>query len=205
MLKIYLARHGQDQDNANGILNGHRDEPLTEVGISQAKELADKTKEAGIIFDAIYTSPLKRAVDTAHIVAISQGKTEIVLDSLIERNFGIMTGQPHTKVLEMCAPEVLFEGHFYYFLSPKGAETFPELVIRGKQIIEFVKARHKDRNVLLVSHGDIGKMIYASFYKLDWKKVLLMFHFGNSDLVLLSDESSPSDVHVFKIKQNNGL
>ena len=46
MLKIYLARHGQDQDNANGILNGQRDEPLTDIGINQAKQLAQKISDA---------------------------------------------------------------------------------------------------------------------------------------------------------------
>ena len=42
MMKIYLARHGQDKDNENGILNGHRDTALTELGLSQAKEIAEK-------------------------------------------------------------------------------------------------------------------------------------------------------------------
>lgn len=60
MLKIYIARHGQDKDNVRGILNGHRDEPLTILGQNQAKDLAEKIKEAGIKFDKIYSSPLKR-------------------------------------------------------------------------------------------------------------------------------------------------
>jgi len=40
MLKIYLAQHGQNEDNANGMLNGHRALPLTEMGIAQATEIA---------------------------------------------------------------------------------------------------------------------------------------------------------------------
>ena len=51
MLRIYLARHGQNVDNASGILNGHRDLPLTEIGIAQATELANNIKDAGLIFD----------------------------------------------------------------------------------------------------------------------------------------------------------
>lgn len=54
MLNIYLARHGQDGDNIRGILNGHRDEPLTAKGVEQAREVADKIKETGIIFDVIW-------------------------------------------------------------------------------------------------------------------------------------------------------
>lgn len=45
MLTIYLARHGQDEDNANGILNGQRDNPLTKIGREQAAALARKIKE----------------------------------------------------------------------------------------------------------------------------------------------------------------
>ena len=62
MLKIYLVRHGQDEDNLKGILNGRRDKPLTDKGIKQAKELSLKIKESDIEFDKIYSSPLKRAL-----------------------------------------------------------------------------------------------------------------------------------------------
>ena len=47
MLKIYLTRHGQDVDNANGILNGHRDQPLTELGVGQATAAGKKSKILG--------------------------------------------------------------------------------------------------------------------------------------------------------------
>ena len=45
MLRIYLVRHGQNIDNLNGILNGHRDEPLTSLGESEAKTTASQIKE----------------------------------------------------------------------------------------------------------------------------------------------------------------
>ncbi len=69
MLKIYIARHGTNVDNKNGILNGRRDEPLTDKGIEQAHEVADKIKEAGLIFDAVYASPLIRAFKTTQIIS----------------------------------------------------------------------------------------------------------------------------------------
>ena len=63
--RIYLARHGQDQDNADGVLNGQRDQPLTNIGVKQAKEVAQKIRGAGITFDVVLTSPLRRAFKTA--------------------------------------------------------------------------------------------------------------------------------------------
>ena len=73
MLKIYLARHGQNLDNVNGILNGHRDEPLTLLGEEQARTTATYIKEAGLTFDAVYSSPLKRALRTAEIITSDLG------------------------------------------------------------------------------------------------------------------------------------
>jgi len=46
-------------------------------------------------------------------------------------------------------------------------------------------------------------MIYASYYNLDWKEILTMFHFGNSELLILSEDTKPEESHVFKIEQYN--
>lgn len=204
MLKIYVTRHGQDRDNANGILNGQRDEPLTEKGIGQANEVAQKIKGTGIHFNYVYSSPLQRAYKTAEIITDTLGiaKPEILPD-LIERDFGIMTGQPQGKIKEMCSPDIIQSDTITYFLNPEGAETFPQLVERAEKLLSALKAKHKDENILLVTHGDFGKMIYAAYYKLDWKEILNMFHFGNSDLLELSEESGPEETHVFKIHQHN--
>ncbi|OGM05038.1 hypothetical protein A2715_03490 [Candidatus Woesebacteria bacterium RIFCSPHIGHO2_01_FULL_39_32] len=204
MLKIYLARHGQDEDNAKGLLNGRRDKSLTELGMAQAKELAEKIKSKDIHFDIIYTSPLKRTKQTAKIIAeVLNSERPITLKELLERDFGIMAGEPHTKIIEMCSPNILETEKITYFLSPKGAETFPQLIKRAEKMLNKLERLHKDGNVLLVTHGDFGKMIYATYYKLSWKDVLKQFHFGNSDLLLLSKNSLASRSHIFKIKQHN--
>lgn len=204
MLKIYLVRHGQNEDNANGILNGHRDRPLTAIGIAQAHEIASKLKDSNIHFDKTYASPLQRAYKTAEIIAeILQLPRAEVMPELIERDFGVMTGQPQTKIEELCAPAILKTDTITYFLNPKGAETFPQLFERAKKLLADIQDRHKVGNILLVTHGDFGKMIYAAYYKLDWIEVLTLFHFGNSDLLELSPESHPTDTHVYKLLQYN--
>lgn len=204
MLKIYITRHGQNKDNVAGILNGHRDEPLTEKGIEQAREIADKIKEVGIIFDAVYSSPLQRAVETAKIIseAIHSPQPEKE-PSLIERDFGTMTGKNISDIEKLCAPNILKAEIITYFLSPEGAETFPDLLNRGGVVLEKIQTKHKTGNILLVTHGDIGKMIYAKYYGLGWEQVLREFHFGNCDLLLLSNDSLAEDTHVFKIAQYN--
>ncbi len=205
MLKLYLARHGQNEDNAEGVLNGHRDRPLTEKGMEQAHEVADKIKESGIHFSHILTSPLIRAHTTADIIAKKvnfDGKVEVE-PLLIERDFGVMTGVEQKRIEELCAPDILKTATVTYFLSPKNAETFPDLLKRAKKLFSTLKERFQDGDILLVSHGDFGKMLYAAFYDLPWESVLKDFHFGNSELLLMSDDSPPDDTHVFRIQQHN--
>lgn len=199
MLRIYLARHGQNVDNANGILNGHRDEPLTVLGREQAEELAEKIKEVGIRFDKIYSAPLKRTYQTAEIIAdaLALDKPELFKE-LIERDFGVMTGRPVTDIEPMCSPDIIKTETVIYFLSPEGAETFPQLLRRGRELLDRINAKHPNGNILLVTSGDIGKIIYAAYYNLDWKRVLAMFNFNHLDLLLLSPDSPPEETHIFK-------
>ncbi len=204
MLKLYIARHGQNEDNAAGILNGHRDLPLTETGIRQAHELADGVRAARLAFDFAYTSPLSRASQTAEIVCQTLGLPKPqVLDSLIERDFGVMTGKLAADVERLCAPNIVKTGTITYFLSPAGAETFPMLIERAYRVLAQVRAERKTGSVLLFTHGDFGKMLYAAFYGLPWKEMLTMFHFGNCELLLLADGANPYESHVVKIEQYN--
>mmetsp|Transcript_21834 Transcript_21834/g.60803 ORF Transcript_21834/g.60803 Transcript_21834/m.60803 type:complete len:304 (-) Transcript_21834:1629-2540(-) len=208
-LKIYVARHGQDLDNQNGILNGHRDQPLTEIGRQQAQTAASKIKDnTSLRFDHIFASPLQRAKSTADVIAAALGMDGAVqvLPDLIERDLGVMSGVPIKEIRERCSPDVLETETICYFLNPAGAETFPDLVQRAKRLLQGLREKFRndhDATILLVTHGDFGKMLYAAYYDLDWKDVIQQFHFGNSEVVLLSKDSAPEDAHVFKIQQHN--
>src|ERR1700694_3872048 len=100
-VEIFIARHGQNEDNVNGILNGHRDLPLTELGRQQARDLAKGIEATGLTFDAVFSSPLDRALETAKIICNVLGlKVEpVTIPELIERDFGVGTGQPIKEVV----------------------------------------------------------------------------------------------------------
>lgn len=172
--------------------------------MAQAAELSQKIKEAGLHFDFIYSSPLQRAFLTAQAVSRALGSSEPVrLDELIERDFGVMTGCPVNEIETRCNPDILKTQTVTYFLSPSGAETFPQLVARAQKLLDLIRERHMDGSVLLVTHGDFGKMIYAAYYCLDWLEALKMFHFGNSELLLLAPESRAEEAHVLTLQQFN--
>lgn len=203
-IKIYIARHGQNQDNARGILNGHRDMPLTTLGIEQANDLAKSISELGITFNRVFSSPLDRAYRTAKIISRELTMRRIVkLRLLIERDFGIMTGKPASQIEALCGDNIIKIETITYFLSPEGAETFPDLIKRAQRILKKLEEFNLNGNILLVCHGDIGKMIYAAFYNIHWKDILTTFHFGNSELLLLEKDSDPEKRHIVKLKQHN--
>src|SRR5688572_19962610 len=90
MTQLILIRHGETLWNTQHRMQGHADSPLTEDGLRQARQLAQRLTQ--IEFKALYSSDSGRALETARIVAAATGH-EIIVDSrLRERNFGVFEG-----------------------------------------------------------------------------------------------------------------
>ena len=187
MADIYLVRHGQNEDNLEGILNGHRDRPLTDLGRRQAKEVAQKLKDIDI--RVIYSSPLIRAHETATIINEQFGLTVNIEPDLIERKFGLLTGRPVASILDLPDEQVLRTEGVNYFLQAEGAEDFPSLYDRAVRLLTRVQRAHPSEHVLLVAHGDIGKMIRAAYHGWDWKTGLLTPYFDNTEVLELRPSS----------------
>ena len=85
---VYIIRHGQTELNNRKVLQGRSDHPLNATGIAQAREAANRLK--GVSFDAVYSSPLIRAIQTANIVA--PDVEPLVDDRLIEMEYGPYEG-----------------------------------------------------------------------------------------------------------------
>lgn len=186
MSKIFLVRHGQDTDNATGILNGRRDTELTELGRKQAMQVAEKLRDNDV--QIIYASPLKRAYETARIIAERLGIDEVVADEhLIEREFGILTGKPVTDIPKY-TDKILSTDRVNYFLEVEGAEGFPTLLERGRKILQEIRERHLNKNILIVTHGDIGKMIRAAYHGWAWEEGLKTPYFENTGVLELSEK-----------------
>ena len=204
MLNIYLVRHGQDEDNVAGILNGHRDTPLTTLGLTQAHELASFVKEQDLDFIKVYSSPLQRAYRTAlEITKALNLEDPEILPELIERDFGVLTGKPISDIYNLPKDALLKTETITYFLEATDAENFPQTLLRAKKLLEKISSKYQDGNILLVSHGDFGKMIYAAYYNLPWEEALTSFHFGNMEMIMLSPNAMPPNTKVFKTKQFN--
>ena len=93
---VYLTRHGQTEWNSIGRMMGWTDEDMNETGFAQAERLA--ARMAKMQLDAIYVSPLKRAITTGTIIGKSHGIAPRPAQGLIEINYGIWEGLARSDV-----------------------------------------------------------------------------------------------------------
>lgn len=204
MLRIYVARHGQNVDNANGVLNGHRDLPLTDLGREQANVTGEFVNKQNLKFRKVYSSPLSRAYETAKIIAkASNNPDPEILEDLIERDFGDMAGKLVTSIPTEYEGELLKTVKVNYMLDPQNGETFPEALIRAERVLKTIRTNHNEGNVLLVCHMDVSYMLVAAYYQLEWKQVLSNLFFGNSELLLLAPDHSMETALVHTAQQFN--
>ncbi len=183
MTKIYYVRHGQNEDNAAGLLNGHRDLPLTDLGREQAMVAAGLLK--GKKIDVVYASPLSRAMETAEVIVRELGLDEAILDDdLMERDFGILTGKPKTDISKYCS-QVIEVGEKQFFLDGEGVETYPDLYRRAESFVGKIKDLYPDETVLVVAHGDIGKIIRAVWNGWGWRRGVEAENIDNASVLEL--------------------
>lgn len=152
-MKIYLARHGQTDWNNEMRAQGRRDIPLNAMGRAQAVELRDKIKD--IDFDVVYSSPLKRAAETAEI-AVGDRYDIIYDDRLLERSFGDFEG----KIIHSWTELVEGVNIDDITLEKIEGEVEPvsSMLTRASDFIEYLKRTHDDDSVILVvGHGAMSK------------------------------------------------
>ena len=156
-LEILLIRHGQQEVDTNGPFGLTIDPPLSERGLMQAALLGESLKETRI--DAIYSSPLQRAQQTANAVAQHQGKevevvadlreVEIFRDIPAEQSAGAFFGRP------------FLQGVRYRMMTEKSWDVYPysetsaEFRRRTINAIEAIIARHEHGRIAIVCHGGV--------------------------------------------------
>lgn len=146
---LVVLRHGQTDWNREHRFQGHSDIPLNRRGIEQAGAAASALR--GHRFEAVYSSPLARALQTARLVC---PEAEIRVDPrLMEINVGSWAGLTWDQIVEeMPGYEEQYANGVDFRRSPTG-ETLADVVARGLPAIEEIAARHAGAQVLIVSHG----------------------------------------------------
>ena len=148
MTTILLARHGETDWNLNGIWQGWADPPLNDAGRAQARRLAEQLRETP--FDAVYSSDLQRAHETAELVAQPHGVPVITDSGLREIDIGSWSGLTRAEIDER------FPGG----LRPDG-ETRDQHAARVLEAVERIARANPKRRILLVTHGGTMRALHG--------------------------------------------
>lgn len=171
-MKLYLTRHGETMRNAENKVLGRDDIQLNKKGEMQAEELAEKLEKIPI--DMIFTSPLSRAKDTANIVAKRKGLIPIEDERIIEIEFGEFEKVPRDY-------EPYQRAKREYFKRYPGGESYFDMAYRIYDFIHMLKREYSNKNVLVVSHGGVCRIIHNYFIDME-NEEFVRFAFPNCGL-----------------------
>jgi len=164
MAKLILARHGETMWNVENVFRGRADVNLNEVGIKQAELLGKHLCNWEL--EAIYSSPVRRALDTANIVARCVEVAVYIAEGLTDFDFGEWQSLSEQGVKRLY-PAIFNEWQTSpHKVRMPGGENLDDVTKRTAEVVDEVLSRHHG-NVLLVSHRVVFKVLICSLLGLD--------------------------------------
>ena len=157
---LFLVRHGETVDNARQIMQGQTQGCLNEKGREQARVVAERLAAESI--DAIVASDLRRAIQTAEIIAEPHGLPVVTTPLLRERDWGGFTGR--------FIPDLKGE------VWPDDIESEEALLSRARTFLIYITATYPGKRVVAVGHGIFNKAILAVYAQCPMREVQRMMN-----------------------------
>ncbi len=153
-----VIRHGQTAANLSGHLQGHSNTELDALGIQQAQCAAERLR--GETFDHIFSSDLRRAMQTARIIAEAVGGEVIPLSSLREWHLGELENRPNTELWKEY-PQIMnaFKYEGGDLLVPGGESRF-QFLKRVADCIDSLAVQYEGKRLLLITHAGTLRAIF---------------------------------------------
>jgi len=164
MAELILARHGETVWNVEKVYRGRTDVNLDEVGIKQAELLGKHLSNWEL--EAIYSSPLRRAIDTANIIARYQKIGVHIAEGLIDFDYGEWQSLPEQRAKRLY-PTLHDEWHNNpHKVKMPGGESLEYVKRRAVEVVNDVLSEYQG-SVVLVSHRVVNKVLICSLLGLD--------------------------------------
>ena len=185
---IIFLRHAQAENNTKRILAGRTEGvPLTKAGIEQAESIAKYLKPLDI--SAIYSSPIERASHTAEIIAKNNSLDYELDDRITEIDMGKFTRMNYDDMFAKYGNIFL---KFYENdpdIAEQEVETFPHVQGRILDIVNQVVEKHKNENIILVTHMDPIKSMLSTVMDLK-PKALFELIIANASLTIIKEQEN---------------
>ena len=193
-MKLILTRHGETVENAAGIIQGHLQGKLSELGKAQAKRLAQRLKNEKI--DIIYSSDLTRAADTAKEIATYHPEIPLLLVKEIrERKHGDFDGRKRSEIDASAEEASLFTS---ITTAPKNGESWLQVYERARMFLGKLNQKHKKQTVLLVSHGGFIRAMICAIKSQPPEEIFNVAKIGNTSISIFEIRTDN-----YKIQQYN--
>ena len=164
MTKVYLVRHGQTEWNKKLTFRGRKDIPLNEAGHREAQAISDALKKKDI--GAIYTSPLRRSIETAQPIANYSHLDIVPVQGLIDINYGDWEGLTFNEVKKQYSDEYnKWEKRPHLIKFPHG-ETLDEAKERSIRAFKNIVKKNTGNSILIVPHRVINKVLLCALLDL---------------------------------------
>jgi broad specificity phosphatase PhoE len=163
--RVFLVRHGETTLSAEDRFAGSTDVPLGPNGHVQVEKLATRLGRCAVA--AVYTSPMKRTVDTATIIAEGIGLKVITRDGLREIDHGHWEGMRRSEVEAQFPDEYSCWSEDPFTFAPRGGETGVQVVARALPVVREIVTGYPGESVLIVSHKATIRLIIASMLGFD--------------------------------------
>jgi broad specificity phosphatase PhoE len=148
-MEILLARHGETDWNRESRFQGHADPALNDLGRQQAGELAEAL--AGEELAAVYSSPLRRALETAQVIAARHGLDAVPVEALREVDVGSWQGLTRDEIEQRFPKQ--FQRWLDYGQGWDDGETYEEMGRRAIVALQELAARHDGNRIAAMTHG----------------------------------------------------
>jgi broad specificity phosphatase PhoE len=163
--RIYLVRHGATQLTAENRFSGSVGVELSDEGREQAARLGERLHRGGI--DAIYSSALSRAIETANLIGSCCGLQAIPCDALREISHGHWEGLTRAEVEERFPGEYESWEEDPFTYAPAGGETGVAVLARALPALREIVTKHQGQRVLIVSHKATIRILISSVLGFD--------------------------------------
>jgi broad specificity phosphatase PhoE len=164
MVTVILIRHGETEWNRREIFRGRADVELNQRGREQARTLGSALE--GRNLDAVYSSPLSRAVETAEAIAEHHGMAVEIEDGFIDFDYGIWQGLTHDEVRQRY-PRVYRDWiERPHTVKIEGGESLRMVRRRAMRALMRIVGRHQDGTVVIVAHRVVNKVVLCAVLEL---------------------------------------
>ena len=186
-MRLLLARHGQTDWNAAGHIQGQTDTSLNDLGRRQAADLALRLEQAGEHPIALYTSPQRRALETAQIAGRALGLTPVVVEDLREVSFGVWEGHSWEEIARIWPGEYAAYRADRLHTPPPEGESFAHLLERVYPALTGI-AGTGEGTALVVSHSAVIKAVCCHMDGADFRDIQRRYLMENASWVVFSRE-----------------